>query len=242
MSQDRQGNRIRSALSKEHQNTDTDNNAYVTRQVGQNGKAERFNRTLQEGWTYKQPCTSNQERTDALQHWLDFYNCQRAHSALGGKTPISRCKQPSSVQPGHGKGPGPRAVRGLPRGLSASVDELVSELVGELVDVLSPFPVLVSVAKRPGKGIGGSIGGSLAEGVLMVQQHLSCQPGGGVPLNGGHLQVLARVRHGGSLLSWWVCCGYGPQAAVSAFKSLYMVLTDTPARWTICAGRRSPRA
>ncbi|MDR6413306.1 transposase InsO family protein [Pseudarthrobacter sulfonivorans] len=34
----------------------------------QNGKAERFNRTLQEGWAFRQPLTSNQARTDALQH------------------------------------------------------------------------------------------------------------------------------------------------------------------------------
>jgi transposase InsO family protein len=61
----------------------------------QNGKAERFNRTLQEGWAYRRPFTSNQERTDALTAWLDFYNHQRAHSALGGRPPISRCKQPA---------------------------------------------------------------------------------------------------------------------------------------------------
>ncbi|GAA3290521.1 IS481 family transposase [Arthrobacter citreus] len=33
----------------------------------QNGKAERFNRTLQEGWAYRQVFDSNQARTDALQ-------------------------------------------------------------------------------------------------------------------------------------------------------------------------------
>ncbi|GAB13265.1 putative transposase [Arthrobacter globiformis NBRC 12137] len=31
----------------------------------QNGKAERFNRTLQEGWAYRQPFTSNQAATMA---------------------------------------------------------------------------------------------------------------------------------------------------------------------------------
>lgn len=40
----------------------------------QNGKAERFNRTLQEGWAYRRPFTSNQERVDALGPWLDHYN------------------------------------------------------------------------------------------------------------------------------------------------------------------------
>jgi transposase InsO family protein len=61
----------------------------------QNGKAERFNRTLQEGWAYRQPFTSNQARTDALQPWLDFYNNHRPHGSLGGKPPISRCNQPT---------------------------------------------------------------------------------------------------------------------------------------------------
>lgn len=61
----------------------------------QNGKAERFNRTLQEGWAYRRPYASNQERADALTTWLDFYNHHRAHSALGGRPPISRCQQPA---------------------------------------------------------------------------------------------------------------------------------------------------
>ena len=61
----------------------------------QNGKAERFNRTLQEGWAYRQPFTSNQARTDALQPWLNFYNNHRPHGSLGGQPPISRCNQPT---------------------------------------------------------------------------------------------------------------------------------------------------
>ena len=61
----------------------------------QNGKAERFNRTLQEGWAYRQPFTSNQARTEALQPWLNFYNNHRPHGSLGGKPPISRCHQPT---------------------------------------------------------------------------------------------------------------------------------------------------
>ncbi|SLK12049.1 Integrase core domain-containing protein [Arthrobacter sp. P2b] len=61
----------------------------------QNGKAERFNRTLQEGWAYRQPFTSNQARTEALQPWLNFYNNHRPHGSLGGKPAISRCNQPT---------------------------------------------------------------------------------------------------------------------------------------------------
>jgi transposase InsO family protein len=65
------------------------------RRPWQNGKAERFNRTLQEGWAHRHVFTSNQERTDALQPWLDFYNNHRPHGSLEGKPPISRCQQPT---------------------------------------------------------------------------------------------------------------------------------------------------
>jgi transposase InsO family protein len=56
----------------------------------QNGKAERFNRTLQEGWAYRRPFTSNQDRLNALAPWLDHYNYARPHTACGGQPPISR--------------------------------------------------------------------------------------------------------------------------------------------------------
>lgn len=56
----------------------------------QNGKAERFNRTMQENWAYRYPFASNQDRYDALQPWLEHYNYARAHTACGGQPPISR--------------------------------------------------------------------------------------------------------------------------------------------------------
>jgi len=56
----------------------------------QNGKVERFNRTLQTEWAYAQVFTTNQARHDALAPWLDTYNNHRRHSALGGQPPISR--------------------------------------------------------------------------------------------------------------------------------------------------------
>lgn len=56
----------------------------------QNGKVERFNKTLQTDWAYRQPFTSNQARADALAPWLDHYNTERRHTALGGKPPTSR--------------------------------------------------------------------------------------------------------------------------------------------------------
>jgi len=59
----------------------------------QNGKAERFNRTLQEGWAYRHPFTSNHARLDALAPWLDHYNYDRPHTACGGQPPISRASR-----------------------------------------------------------------------------------------------------------------------------------------------------
>jgi len=56
----------------------------------QNGKVERFNRTLQTEWAYHQIFTSNHERTRALQPWLHHYNHRRNHSSLGRRPPISR--------------------------------------------------------------------------------------------------------------------------------------------------------
>ncbi len=56
----------------------------------QNGKVERFNRTLQTEWAYRQVFTSNDARTNALASWLHNYNHQRRHHALDGHPPISR--------------------------------------------------------------------------------------------------------------------------------------------------------
>ena len=56
----------------------------------QNGKVERLNRTLATEWAYRQVFTSNAERTAALAPWIEHYNTQRRHSALGGLPPISR--------------------------------------------------------------------------------------------------------------------------------------------------------
>jgi transposase InsO family protein len=56
----------------------------------QNSKVERFNRTLQTEWAYKQIFVTNNERTNALPSWLEYYNHQRRHSSLGRRPPISR--------------------------------------------------------------------------------------------------------------------------------------------------------
>ena len=55
----------------------------------QNGKVERFNRTLATEWAYRQPFASNQERTEALAPWIEHYNTGRVHSSHG-LTPAAR--------------------------------------------------------------------------------------------------------------------------------------------------------
>ena len=56
----------------------------------QNGKVERLNRTLATEWAYRQVFTSNEQRAAALAPWLEHYNTERRHSALGGRPPVSR--------------------------------------------------------------------------------------------------------------------------------------------------------
>jgi transposase InsO family protein len=55
-----------------------------------NGKAERFIRTLLNGWAYGAIYGSSRERNAALDGWLWHYNHRRRHAALGHKPPISR--------------------------------------------------------------------------------------------------------------------------------------------------------
>lgn len=62
----------------------------------QNGKVERFNRTLQVECAYRQAFTTNTDRRDALAPWLEDYNTRRRHSALGGHHPPAGCHQPDS--------------------------------------------------------------------------------------------------------------------------------------------------
>jgi len=55
-----------------------------------NGKAERFIRTMLQGWAYGPIYGSSTERTRALDGWLWHYNHRRRHHALGRQTPITR--------------------------------------------------------------------------------------------------------------------------------------------------------
>lgn len=55
-----------------------------------NGKIERFHRTLADGWAYARFYDSEAQRRAALPGWLHFYNHHRAHSAIGGRPPVTR--------------------------------------------------------------------------------------------------------------------------------------------------------
>jgi transposase InsO family protein len=55
-----------------------------------NGKAERFIRTLIEGWAYAAVYPTSAKRTAALPAWLAFYNHRRPHGSLSHQPPMSR--------------------------------------------------------------------------------------------------------------------------------------------------------
>ena len=55
-----------------------------------NGKAERFVQTSLREWAYARPYESSEQRTAALQPFLDHYNWHRPHSALNHQPPITR--------------------------------------------------------------------------------------------------------------------------------------------------------
>jgi transposase InsO family protein len=62
-----------------------------------NGKAERFIRTLIEGWAYGAVYRTSSERTAVLAGWLDWYNRLRPHRSLGRKPPLTRLTEMNNV-------------------------------------------------------------------------------------------------------------------------------------------------
>jgi transposase InsO family protein len=62
-----------------------------------NGKAERFIRTLINGWAYGAVYRNSTERAGALPGWLWYYNHQRKHSALGHQAPIARLTERTNL-------------------------------------------------------------------------------------------------------------------------------------------------
>lgn len=58
-----------------------------------NGKAERFIQTSLREWAYARAYATSQERRAALTLWLDRYNTERPHAALGDRPPAARLRQ-----------------------------------------------------------------------------------------------------------------------------------------------------
>ena len=54
-----------------------------------NGKAERFIQTLLREWAYALPYRSADSRTADLPSWLAWYNAERPHAGLAGRTPAT---------------------------------------------------------------------------------------------------------------------------------------------------------
>jgi transposase InsO family protein len=57
-----------------------------------NGKAERFIQTLKRRWAYRHVYRTSPIRAASLRPWLDHYNQQRPHRALGKRTPMDRLR------------------------------------------------------------------------------------------------------------------------------------------------------
>lgn len=55
-----------------------------------NGKIERFFKTLDTEWAHGRVWPNSTTRDRALSSFIRFYNCQRPHSACGGRAPITR--------------------------------------------------------------------------------------------------------------------------------------------------------
>ena len=55
-----------------------------------NGKVERFNRTLMAEWAYARPYLSEASREAVYDEFLEYYNHRRAHTGIGGLSPLDR--------------------------------------------------------------------------------------------------------------------------------------------------------
>jgi transposase InsO family protein len=62
-----------------------------------NGKAERFIRTLADGWAYGGVYPTNEQRRLALPAFIDYYNHHRPHRALSGTPPAQRLAEQNNV-------------------------------------------------------------------------------------------------------------------------------------------------
>ena len=54
-----------------------------------NGKAERFIKTLMREWAYALPYPSSDHRAADLPRWLRLYNHERPHASLAARSPAA---------------------------------------------------------------------------------------------------------------------------------------------------------
>jgi transposase InsO family protein len=59
---------------------------------------ERYNGTMAREWLRRRPYESEEDRTAALADFLNYYNHERPHSALGWVPPVARAPQPDGAQ------------------------------------------------------------------------------------------------------------------------------------------------
>jgi transposase InsO family protein len=55
-----------------------------------NGKVERFHQTMGREWAHGRSYPTSTHRASLLKDWLEHYNHQRPHSAIGDRAPITR--------------------------------------------------------------------------------------------------------------------------------------------------------
>jgi transposase InsO family protein len=55
-----------------------------------NGKVERFHQTMGREWAHGRSYPTSMHRASLLKDWLEHYNHQRPHSAIGNRAPITR--------------------------------------------------------------------------------------------------------------------------------------------------------
>jgi hypothetical protein len=82
--------RVFQALCQEHGIRQCFTRPYTPRT---NGKAESFIQTLKRRWAYRQAFRTSAIRAASLRPWVNHYNHQRPHRALGKKTPMARLRE-----------------------------------------------------------------------------------------------------------------------------------------------------
>lgn len=72
-----------------------------------NGKVERYNPLMVDEVLYARPYTSENQRREALQVWVNHYNYHRPHTSCGNIPPASRAPaRVNNVMPSYNKPPG----------------------------------------------------------------------------------------------------------------------------------------